>query len=177
MVNEKLIMLINYSKIINSNIVEIKTQSKLGQISDLIIQKTGLKISGMTLKRGFLERNTRVINTTDIVGLANGAVVVQDEDSVSVLNDNVRMKESYDDGFRGIHQRVVTKSGKNIGIVFDYLVESETLSIAKFYIRTLLSEKIIGISQVVEFSGKKLIIKDETEKTKIATPELETSIV
>ena len=170
-------MVITYSKIVGANVVELKTQSIVGQVSDLIIQKTDLQISGMTLAKGFLDKNEKTISASDVVDLAPAAVVVRDQESISSLNDNIRMKESYKDGYRGIYQRVETRTGKKVGIVFDYLVESKTLSITKFYVRTLLTEKIIGSSSVVELRGKVLVIKDDFETARLVSPAIKASIV
>lgn len=168
-----------YSKIINSPVVELKTQTQIGVVDDLIIHKTKLEVYGIILKRtSFLNfKETEVISGTDILEMNSQAVVVNNYDAVIPLSESIRLKEAINQKYYGIYQRIVSKKGKNIGLVYDYLVDSSTQKITKFYCRTFLSEKIISSNSVIDMEGKKIIIKDEFETKKIIDPAVETSPV
>jgi uncharacterized protein YrrD len=170
-------MLVPYTKIVGSPIVEIRTQLKVGVVGDLAMQKSDLSLSGIILRNNFLDFSKRVISASDIVDISNQAVIINDEDSIVPLPEAVRIKEALEKNLHGILQRVVTKKGKNIGIVTDYLVESTTLSITKFYCKTLLTEKIIPKNSVTDIVGKKIIIKDDFETVRVGSPVIESSLV
>lgn len=156
-------MLVNHSKLIGSSVIELKTQTNVGRVSDFVISKHELKISGIILDRTIFS-TVNAISASDIIEIAPNIVIVHDQKAVAPLKEAIRMNDAYREGFHGLYQKVVTKSGKTIGIVFDYLVDSSTLAIVKFYVRALVREKIIAAQSVIELRGKKLIIKDDFEK-------------
>jgi uncharacterized protein YrrD len=160
-------------------VVELKTQTQIGMVDDLIIHKTKLEVYGIVLKKtSFMNfGETQVISATDILEMNSQAVVVNNDDAIIPISEAVRLKEAIDQKYYGIHQRIVSKKGKNIGLVYDYLVDSTTQKITKFYCRTLLNEKIISTNSVIKIEGKKIIIKDELETKQIVDPAVETSPV
>jgi len=168
-----------YSKIINSPVVELKTQTQIGVVDDLIIHKTKLEVYGVILKKtSFLNFNEiKVISGTDILEMNSQAVVVNNNDAIIPLSEAIRLKDAIDQKYYGIYQRIVSKKGKNIGLVYDYLVDSTTQNITKLYCRTLLNEKIIPVHSVIKMEGKKIIIKDELETKQIVDQAVETSPV
>lgn len=172
-------MLSLYSKIVGSPIVELKTQTQIGIVDDLVIHKTKLEVYGVILRKGsFFDFNERqVVVSTDILEMNPGAVIVNNYESVVPISETIRLKEAIDDKYCGIYQRIVTKKGKNIGLVYDYLVDSTTQTITKFYCRTLLSEKIIPADKVIKMEGKKIYIKEDYETKRIIEPLVETSTV
>jgi uncharacterized protein YrrD len=157
-------MLINYSKIIDSNIIELKTGNLVGSVSDLVFQKSNLSVEGIIIKGGLLNRKIKAVSSKDVVQISNKpvAVLVNDTDSVIELDEMVRVKDAFRKGFHGVGQKVVTKSGKDIGKVYDFLVTSEDLVVQKIYVKSLISERIISTDNVISFeNSKKIIIKDD----------------
>lgn len=176
-------MLSLYSKIINAPIVELRTQTQVGIVNDLIIHKTKLEVYGIVLKResllSFIQNyEERVIMNTDILELNSGAVIISNADSVVPIGEAIRLKEAIDQKYSGIYQKVISKKGKSIGLVYDYLVDSTTQRITKFYCRTLFTERIISDRSIIKIEGKRIFIKDDDLETqKITTPAIESSLV
>jgi uncharacterized protein YrrD len=157
-------MLVPYSKIIGSNIIELKTQTLVGSASDIVFQKSNLSIEAILLKGGLFNGKTKAISAKDILEITSKsvAVLVNDADSVIELSEMIRVKEAYQRGFHGVGQKVVTKSGKEIGRVYDFLVTSEDLVVQKIYVKSLINERIISTENVISFeNSKKIIIKDD----------------
>jgi uncharacterized protein YrrD len=172
-------MLVQYSKIINSPVVELQTQTQIGVVDDLVIHKTKLEVYGIVLKKSSILSfgEPKAVTSTDIVEINPQATIVNNADSAVPLSEAVRLKEAIEQKYKGIYQRIVSKNGKNIGLVYDYLIDSTTQKISKFYCRTLLAEKIISARSVIKIEGKKITIKDEFEAEKITTPAVESSPV
>ena len=172
-------MMTLYSKIINSPVVELRTQTQVGVVDDLVIHKTKLEIYGIILKKSsFLDFNEpQVVMNTDILEMSSESVIVNNAESILPLSETIRLKEAIAQKYCGIYQRIVTKKEKNIGLVYDYLIDSTTQKITKFYCRTLASEKIISADHVIKMEGKKIYIKDEYESKRITEPVIETSPV
>lgn len=173
-------MLVPYSKIINSNIVELKTQTLVGSVSDLVLQKNNFSVEGIVLKGGFFGGKTKAVSPKDILEITSKpvAILVNNTDSVVELDEMIRVKEAFQRGFHGVGQKVVTKSGKEIGKIYDFLVASDDLSVKKIYVKSLINERIISTDNVISFeNSKKIIIKDDYETATLPNAIASTSIV
>lgn len=169
-------MIIKYSQVIHSPVVEMKSQSNLGIASDLVIQKSDLTIKAVVVKCGFFNLLTRVAAASDIVELNSGSVILNDDNSITTLSEATRIREAIHEKMHGIGQSVRTKSGKALGQVYDYVIDNATGAIQKLYVRSFLSDRIIPISAIVKFEGKKITIKDDFEVIAEPTPEFKPEI-
>lgn len=172
-------MLSLYSKVINCPVIELKTQTQIGVVDDLVLHKTKLEVHAVTLKKSSLFdfNEAQVVINTDIVEINSKAVIVNNPDSIVPLSEAIRIKEAIDDKYYGIYQKVVSTKGKTIGMVYDYLVDSSSQKIVKIYCRTLFNEKIIPSSSVIKMEGKKIFIKDDYELERITSPAVGPSVV
>jgi len=163
-------MLIPYTKIIGSPIYELKTSAYAGNVSEVIFDFDELKIAGLLVKKNkiFTKKNY-AISAVNIVELSTNdpAVIIDNEDNLEELKELVRLNKKYQNGEFGIGQKVETKSGKYIGKVFDILFDTESLEIKKFYVKSLMSERIITVHIIISVNTKKIVIKDDFEAVKI----------
>ena len=93
------------------------------------------------------------------------------------MKDAIRIKQAIDQGLSGIGQKVVTKSGKKIGKVFDYLISVNDLSITKLYVKNMMSERIIPITAVNEIKGNIIIINDDYDMVSIPRTAVEAKMI
>lgn len=174
-------MLIPYTKLIDANIIESKGQTRLGQVYDFVILKSELKVGGiLTKSKSILTKKNKAISISDIEEITSGrhVVIVRDQDALSDLSELIRLNEAFKKGYAGIGQKVQTRSGKKIGKVFDYLIQSDTFVIRKFYVKGLFSERIIASSNVVEMTDdRRIIIKDDYAAVKLTSPAVESSVI
>lgn len=156
-------MIVQYSQIVHSPVLELKNQTKLGTAQDLVIQKSDLSIKAVIIKSSLFNLTTRVATSADIVELNSGSVIVRDDDSLVSLSEAERVKEALADKMCGISQKVKTKSGKSIGKVYDYTLDSTTFALQKIYVKSILDERIISVSSIIKFEGKNIVVKDDFE--------------
>jgi len=156
-------VIIKYSQVVHSPVLELKGQTRLGFAFDLVIQKSDLSIKAVMVKNGSFGLATRIATNTDIIELNSGSVILRDDDSLVSINEAERVREAIKDKMHGIGQKVRTKSGKSIGKVYDYTIDNATCAIQKFYVKSLLDERIISVSSVTKFEGKNITVKDDFE--------------
>lgn len=149
-------------------LLEIRNQAKLGTVFDVVIKKSDLSVSGLLVKTNKLIDRPRVVVASDILEVNPEGVVINNAGSLVSLGDVVRLSEAIHQGYHGLHQKVITRSGKRIGWVFDYLISSTDLTITKLYIQTLFYERIIPVSVITKFEGRKIIISDDFEFASLA---------
>jgi len=155
-------MMLLYSKIIGGPVAEIKTQSRSGEIADLFINNEDLSVAGIIVKIHHLfMSDKKVVNSTDIVQLLKDGAIIRDSESLCDIEDLIRLKKLYENKSYGLSQKVITKSGQFVGRVYDYMIDSTTMTIRKFYVKKLISEVIIPTSKVIEMEGKTITIKED----------------
>ncbi len=170
-------MILPYTKIVGLDVFDLKNQSKVGVVKDIVIQKKDFKISGIILENSIFNRDAKVVSHADIVDISTQGVVIRDSDAISSLKENVRIGEAIKEGMHGIGQKVVTKSGKSLGRVVDLFILSETLEIPKFYVKNIFGERIIARTAIVDIEKRKIIVKENFETEKASMPEISTSLV
>lgn len=169
-------MIIRYSQIIHSPVVELKSQTNLGIASDLVIQKSDLTIKAVIIRCGFFNLLTRVASASDIVELNSGSVILNDENSITTLSEATRIREAIKEKMHGLGQSVRTKSGKALGQVYDYTIDNATCAIQKLFVKSLLTDRIIPVSAILNFEGKKITVKDDFEIITEPKPEFKPEV-
>lgn len=170
-------MILPYTKIVGKPIYELKGQTKIGIVKEVIFQKADFKVSGLLLEHSIFDREKPSVTSADIVEVVNEGVIVKDDDSVSNLKENVRLFESLKNGVYGIGQTVVTKSGKSLGKVIDLYIESTSLSVVKIYAKNIFSERIISSTAIIEIEGKKIVVKENFESIRAVAPITSASLI
>jgi uncharacterized protein YrrD len=147
-------------------VIELKDQSRLGIVEELILQKSDFKILAMLVKTFPILPARKVITGDDIVEIAKGAVLVQDDNSISDIKENMRIAEALRGNATGVGQKVYTKSKKYLGKVFDYTVESSACALVSIYVKHLISVRIISRAAIVDFDKDKIVVEDDFEAIK-----------
>ena len=156
-------MIIKYSQVIHSPVVEMKSQTNLGVASDLVIQKSDLTVKAVIIRCGFLKSLTRVAAASDIVEINSGSVILNDDNSLTTVSEALRIKEAVQAKMHGVGQYVRTKSGKTLGRVHDYTIDNATTTIQKLYVKSFFSDRIIPVSAIISFEGQIITVKDDFE--------------
>jgi len=153
-------MILRYTQIIGLPIFEIKNQSLLGYSYECVLDDSKKSVLGLVLKPGIFSQPKFILLQMDIIRMLKKNIIVRDEGSISEIKDLVRVQTLIDDGIFGIGQKVQTESGNNLGKLYDFLVESETLGITKLYVRDMAKERIIPASDIISIEPKIITIKD-----------------
>ena len=168
-------MIVRYSQVIHSPIVEIKTQNLLGKVLDIVLQKSDFSVKAVLVKPSILSFEKLVVSDADILEIVNNAVLVNDENSISPLKDSPRIVQSIDAKAFGINQKVITKSGKTVGRISDYTFDSQLLKVMNLYVKSLVSDRIISATSIQKFEKGTITIDDDYEVAKTAEPMAKTA--
>lgn len=167
-------MIVRYTQIIHSPVFELRAQQTLGRVLDIVIQKSDLSVKAVIVREGpFFFSAKKSVSMTDITEFSSSAVLVNDENSAVPIKESIRVAEAIRDNMFGIGQIVVTKSGKVVGRVYDYTFHNESGIIEKFYVKSMLSDRIISRTAVLKLDGKRMTIEDDFEVIKSADPLVE----
>jgi len=161
-------MIVLYSQIKNSSLLSLDEQKNLGQVFDLVLQKSDMSIKGFLARTNSLLPTKKTVSKADIIEISNNAVVVRDDSALVDLDELPQIKQAIKSKLVGINQKVVTKSGKKIGNVYDYTIDSQSMLLTSIYIKSMFSDRIISRTAIISLEGKKITIDDDFEVIKNA---------
>jgi sporulation protein YlmC with PRC-barrel domain len=157
-------MIVRYSSLIGGLVAELRDQTKVGKISEIIIDKDKLAIAAFVLEGSFwtFSRN-KIVTAIDVVYTLKDGAIINDIDSIIDAKESVSISKLIDQKCYGVGQKVITCNGEGLGNVYDFLINTEDLSITKFYIKHFLRDRIITVNRIVNMDGRVITIKDSSK--------------
>lgn len=164
-------MLFQISNLLNRPVQALETRSRIGVISDVIVEPAKGQILGFWVKTGVLEKD-KVLSLKDVREIGADFVACKNESSLVGPDEIIRIKEILNQKIKALNADAKTQSGKLLGKVEDLLVDSISLQIVKYYIKGLCvtrklpfaclePNRIIPANKVLKITPEAIIIKDE----------------
>lgn len=144
---------------------------KVGRVKDVVIDPKGGVFHGLTVSTSLL-KPPFFLSGSDIIAVDRAGVVIKSTDSLVDIAEVVRAKEALKEGIRVIGLKVLTQSRKKVGRVSDLAIDLEGQRVAKYYIRSWFSERIIPATSVVKITKKELVIESDEAIAGAASPEV-----
>lgn len=165
------VMFILYSTIVGLPVYVRSTGSKQASIKDVVFDAETGRMVGLLVDGGFIFKHENVIAPVDVVKYLSDAVVIETPEAIVPVEEIVRVKNALETGPRLVNLKAETAAGKNIGKVTDILIDITADKIAKFYIHSMIKNRILPISRVVRITKKSIIFDEDTDiKAKAAMP-------
>jgi len=162
-------MMLLSQTITNKHILSLRVGGVIANSFTPIINPNNLKIEGFyAQERGV--KSTCVLLSQDIREILPQGFVVNDHEVLSDPEDLIRLKRIMEIGFELIGKKVVTITGKKLGKVSDYAVDSSSLMVQKLFIspniiKSLgLSSLSIDRTHITEITDNKIVVKDIESK-------------
>ncbi len=162
-------MIILFSKIVGSPIKVRDDEIKIGNVKDVIYKLETFEISALLIANLFPPfSHQKAVSAVDIIEISNNGVIINKSSAALPLAELPVTKRFFKDGLHGTGQDVITENKKRIGTVYDFTVDTDTMSITSLYIRNLFSERIIPTRLVIDFEKNRFKIKNEFDNIEIA---------
>jgi len=150
-------MILEASALLNAQIKTTQDE-KLGNVDRLIFSSATAKLVVIQVVSTKVLKKFTALDYDDVISAERGLVVV---DSANSLTKDLKpLDEEYKKTGRVIGVNAVTKSGQSTGKVVDVAFDETTGLITRFYLRQLLTERIIPRSFLVQITPKKIIFED-----------------
>jgi len=153
-------MFIEATKIIGLPVAAFDTQSKAGIVSDILIDPDNGNLLGFLINEGILVAK-KVLAISDVKEWDPNGLVTESIENLVGINDVVRIKELIDKKVHLLGMRAKTESGKSLGEVENYLVDSTCQCVTKYYLKDILgkkriltADKVIKINKIIVFSDE-----------------------
>jgi uncharacterized protein YrrD len=163
------------NSMIDVPVVSLRTGSVVGNATRIIINPNNLKIEGWHVVDKFDNRDLILVANEAREVLESG-IAINDHENLSPAGELIRLKNILEINFELIGKVVTTESGKRLGKVSDFAIDTESLIIKKVYASQSLIKNFTGgtlnidRSQIVEITDKRIIVDDLMAKAEATAP-------
>ncbi|MBU2524778.1 PRC-barrel domain-containing protein [Patescibacteria group bacterium] len=148
------------SDIIGIPIISHHTEQKIGKVAGSIFDPETGKLLALNLRPDA----QKIITAADIMHVYRTEVTVMDDNSISPLDEVLRVKVVYNSGIRFLGNRVHTEHNDYLGKVIDIQIDTvglflSSLVIAKSFLVFTGDKRIVSKKDIIEVNKDKIIVK------------------
>lgn len=155
-------MFIEAKKIIGLPVAAIDTETKIGEIAQIVIDPENGRILGFLIKTGGILSPTLALSIVDIKEWDPNGIVTESLDNLVNPDEIVRIKNVLDKKIDFLKMSAKTESGKGLGMVEDLLIDTDTEIVAKYYLKDILGKsRVLSSDQVIKIENKTIIFHDD----------------
>lgn len=161
-------MLARLEQMVGSKVISLHAAGAIAEVAEPIIDPDKLTLAGFYVGHPKIRDQAQILLAQDIRQISPGRVFINSVDELTAKTDLVRLKPILELNFQLVGKPVVTESGKKIGRVSDYIVDTTSWTIQKIYIKPSILKSfaatnlIVDRSQIVEVSNSKITVSDAT---------------
>jgi len=158
----------------NLPIKSLESGNILGYIKETIIDPENCQLLGFLVYNSFWSNRQKALSFRDIYKFSYQEILVRSDQVITELEEIVRIKNIVEEKRFIIESKVFTQSGKKLGKVSDFVIDTDLGLMVKIYVEKkelwgIMGDLlIISAEQILEIKPRKIIIKDN-----FSTQELE----
>lgn len=161
-------MLLAYSDILHCPVAAADPGERVGSVVDLVAEPTEHRVVAFAVHVGGWFGSTRFLSPDDVVEYDPHALIVPTADALVDPDEIVRAKKCMDEKMAVLKRPVVTDRGETLGHVFNYVVDTDTAGIVRYYVKSLLGpERIIPTSSIIEVTARAFVVKANRKDVKV----------
>lgn len=151
-----------YSELAGRPVFVRDVPNVIARVFDLILDPSDGSLVALSVHPNM----QKVIGSRDVLSFIP-RVVIRDTDSIVAPDEIVRIQQVFARYAPVIRNRVVTESGKNLGIVYDYLFDIDKsivlkLMVAHSFLGILhFGQRIISAKEIIRIEPDQIIVKDD----------------
>lgn len=159
------------SQIIGSSIFSVHAGGKIAEVTGILVRRKDLKVQLFAVKPVDNDKKQFLLSS-DIRAYDGNRQIIDSYQDMSEEDELIRHHELIKDGGKLIGSKVVTQSGKHLGKVLDFSIDTTHHFANKIHVRAtwpqrLIHERlIIDRSDIVDITDNKIIVRDATVKAK-----------
>ncbi|MEK7142826.1 MAG: PRC-barrel domain-containing protein [Patescibacteria group bacterium] len=157
-------MFIEARKLINLPVAAMDISSKIGTIREVLIDPENGRLLGFLIKTGGILGVPKVLSAVDIREFDPNGIVTDSIENIVEAKEIVRINEVLTKKILLLGMKAKTQAGKRLGVVENFLLDTETESVVKYYLKDLVGgPRIFPADKVVKID-KEIIFTDDIEK-------------
>ncbi|OGD57184.1 hypothetical protein A2V71_02065 [Candidatus Berkelbacteria bacterium RBG_13_40_8] len=152
-------MFIEAKKLMGMPVAAMDTQSKIGEIREIIVDPENGRLLGFLIKEGGIFSSNKVLSAVDIREWDPNGIVTESVENLVPPQEIIRINDILKQKIFLIGMPAKTESGKSLGNVEDLLIDADASCVAKYYLKDLLgnsrvltADKVVKIDKQVTFA-------------------------
>ena len=157
-------MMIEATKLIKLPVAALDTQEKIGEIQEILVDPKNGGVLGFLVKTNGLFGAQKALAAVEVSEWDPNGLVTESAGNLVEPEEIIRIKEVLKKNILLLGMSAETENKKGLGRVENFLIDTDTDMIIKYYLRDLLgksrimsADKVISIDKVIVFAD------DETE--------------
>jgi uncharacterized protein YrrD len=159
-------MLIEAKKLINLPVAAEDTLSKIGSIKQIVIDPETGQLLGFLVQTGFWS-GTLALSAMDIKFWDKDGIITASGENLVEPAEIVRIQRVLEKNINLLEMPAETETGKSLGIIEDFVIDTETSSVTEYYLKDIIGKKRIMPASKVVSIDKKIVFTDDEEKEKV----------
>lgn len=156
-------MIIEAKELINLPIAGLEETAKIGEINKIIADISSPTILGFLVKPNYFLSQNKVLSIKDIIEWDKNGLVTGSTNNLVEKEEIIRINNILNTKFDLFGLKAKTEIGKNLGFVKNFLIDTETAGIIKFFIKDIITgDRIFSVDKVVSINSKAIIFSDDT---------------
>ena len=156
-------MFIEAKKLINLPVAAMDTSSKVGTIREILVDPENGRLLGFLIKTGGFWGSPKVLSAVDIREFDPNGIVTDSIENIVSSKEIVRINEVLAKKIILLGMKAKTQSGKRLGVVENFLLDTETECVVKYYLKDLVGGSRIFPADKVAKIDKEIIFSDDIE--------------
>ena len=163
-------MFVLSNRLLKVPIMSIQTGTPLAYTAEPIIDPRKLHIVAFYCEGSKLNEDENILHTSDIREVSDIGFIINSSDDLMDGDGLVRLNEIVEYKFQLIGIPVYEDRGRKLGVVSDYIVETESFLISKLHVRRPLlksfstAELIVDRKQIIEVTNKRIVVRSAVVK-------------
>ncbi len=172
----KIMLQKQYTKLLNTPILNRQTGEEVGEIYDLIIDPDTGKIEAFWVKQGLLSGAEKVLSINDVTEWKL-RLYIDDNDSIVNPNEILKIQKILKKEIHLYLHKVKTLSGSKLGRAIDLFLDSMSgqilqIQVAKNFFGFKYSKRLVRFSEIYEINKNAIVLKNDYKYTPLKIKEV-----
>lgn len=157
-------MFIEATKLCSLPVAAQDAQIKAGVIKEILVDPENGHLLGFLVQTGGLFSAKKALSITDVINWDPQGIVTESIDNLVAPDEIVRIKDVISKKIQLLGMKAKTESGKSLGEVENFLIDTETEMVVKYYLKDLLGKSRILESNKVSSIDKAIVFTDDVSE-------------
>lgn len=152
-------MFIEARKLIGLPVAAQDSQSKIGRISQILVDPQNGRLLGFLVQEGGFFSAKKALSIVDVREWDPNGLVTTSVENLVPPAEIIRLREILAKKIFLLGMKAKTEQGKSLGLLEDFLIDTGTESVTKYYLKDLLgkarvlpSDKVVRIDKTIIFA-------------------------
>ena len=161
-------MLLAYSDLLNSPVAAADLGERIGSVVDVIAEASSHRVVALSIRTGGWFGATKLLSPDDVIEYDPHALIIPTTDALVAPAEIVR---AHDIGTRHdqvLKRAVVTERGETLGSVVNFVIDTDTAGIVRYFVKGLLGpERIIPTTSILRVTNTAFVVSNSQGTKKI----------